>query len=143
MSHTEFDAVDGKYPQVSDFGRVLLWDGPNRGRRYKPKPKVGEEYSYVKINDVSFKTASLVLNAFEGAPEDGETAVSLRSPPFCGHASASAFAIRSPPALPCFAGSHHVRGQEQRQMVQEEGQEGVRQLAVGGGHLRSRGGRRA
>ena len=79
MSHTEFDAVDGKYPQVSDFGRVLLWHGPNRDRRYMPEPGVGEAYSRVKINGLMFPTASLVLNAFEGAPEDGETAVGLRS----------------------------------------------------------------
>ena len=123
MSHTEFEAVDGKYPQISDFGRVLLWDGPNRGQRYMPQPCSGSSYAATKINDVIFKTASLVLNAFEGAPEDGETAVSLRSPPFCGHASASAFAIRSPPALPCFAGSHHVYGQGEQSLVQGEGRE--------------------
>ena len=109
MSHTEFDAVDGKYPQVSDFGRVLLWDGPMRGQRYEPAPRVDEEYSTVHINGVSFQTASLVLNAFDGAPEDGQTAVSLRSPslrglwpqPSCQH-------LRSTHHRRCLALQDHI-----------------------------------
>ena len=76
MSHTEFDAVDGKYPQVSDFGRVLTWGGQESGVRREPLVGRSVSYSNVQIRGYKYPTADLVLNAFEGEPEEGQTAVS-------------------------------------------------------------------
>ena len=76
--------MDGKYPQVSDFGRVMTWGAVDYGVRREPVVGRDRSYSVVQIGGYSYYMADLVLNAFEGEPEEGQTAVSA---PFCAKRS--------------------------------------------------------
>ena len=88
MTHYEFEPDDqGRYPMVSDFGRVCLWFGNDAGTRRTIKPRKGSPYARVKMQLVGgsgadLGVASLVLNAFVGKPREGHTAVRVSADGF-------------------------------------------------------------
>ena len=71
-----FEPFNGNLPQVSDFGRVMTWGGADSGVRRKPRVGRSNCYSCVAIRGYNYPVADLVLNAFEGEPEEEQTAVS-------------------------------------------------------------------
>ena len=71
-----FEPFNGNLPQVSDFGRVMTWGGEYSGVRREPAVGRDRSYSCVQIGGYIYPMADLVLNAFEGEPEEGQTAVS-------------------------------------------------------------------
>ena len=88
MTHYEFKPDDeGRYPMVSDFGRVCLWFGNDAGTRRTIKPHRGTPYARAGLqlvggSSASLGVASLVLNAFVGKPDEGYTAVRVSADRF-------------------------------------------------------------
>ena len=88
MTHYEFEPDDqGRYPMVSDFGRVCTWSGNLAGKRRTMKPSKGHVYAVVQMtlkdgSPAKLLVASLVLNAFAGKPDWGYTAVRVSAHDF-------------------------------------------------------------